>query len=326
MIMNSKPRSPENSSPNNAESDYVPLYRFWQPRYWLLWAGLGILRLIILLPFHVQLWIGKLIGRLVFAIAPKRRRIAEINLRLCFPELDDAAQHQLLRDHGSSLGFSASEIGLALWGSEARVDKLVTLKGIENLTGPLERGQGVIILSGHFPAIELVGRIARKSLPDMGAMYRPLKNPLLDQLLRRARAKAISPLIPKDGVRQMIRLLRKGTPVWYASDQSYNRINAELVPFFNEPAMTNAALSNIVRMGKACVVPFFQRRLADGSGYEGTFFPALEDFPTDDQAADAERVNALLAEWIRTAPEQYYWVHRRFKNRPEPCPDPYRDL
>jgi len=326
MTVNPTPHSTKKHMPASTETDYIPLYRFWQPRYWLLWVGLGALRLMIMLPFRVQLWIGSLLGRLLFIIVPKRRRIAAINLRICFPELDDAELSRLVRAHGESLGCSIFEIGLALWARYARVERLITLKGLDNLTKPLEQGHGVVILSGHFPAIELVGRVAKKSLPEMGAMYRPLKNPLIDQLLRRARAKITSLLIPKDGVRQMIRLLRKGVPVWYAADQSYNRINAELVPFFNEPAMTNASLTSIARMGKARVVPFYQRRFADGSGYEGVFLPALENFPTDDQVADAERVNALLAEWIRKAPEQYYWVHRRFKNRPEPYPDPYRDI
>ncbi len=315
------------STPDASQGpDHIPLYRFWQPRYWPLWIGIGALRLMVLLPFRVQLRIGRVLGRLLFAIAPKRRRITEINLRICFPELDDSAVRKLVRAHGASLGFSALEIGLALWGSYSRIEKLMTIKGLENLTTPLENGHGVVVLSGHFPAMELIGRVIKTSFPNMAGMYRPLKNPLIDQLLRRARGKAASTLIPKDGVRQMIRLIRKGVPVWYASDQSYDRANSALVPFFNEPAMTNTALTNIVQMGKALVVPFFPRRLADGSGYECVFLPALEDFPTNDPVADAKRVNELLAEWIRKAPEQYYWVHRRFKNRPAPLPDVYRDI
>jgi len=314
-------------TPDTSEDqDLIPLYRFWQPRYWLLWIGLGALRLMIMLPFRIQLRIGRLLGRLLFAFAPKRHHIAEINLRICFPELDDTELSRLVRAHGGSLGFSLFEIGLALWSSDSRVEKLLTINGLDNLTAPLEQGHGVVVVSGHFPAMELAGRVINKSFPDMAGMYRPLKNPLIDQLLRRARKQAASTLIPKDGVRQMIRRLRKGKPVWYASDQSYDRANSALVPFFGEPAMTNVALTNIVKMGKARVVPFYLHRLADGSGYECGFLPALEDFPTNDQVADAERINEMLAEWIRKAPEQYYWVHRRFKNRPEPWPDPYSDI
>lgn len=323
--MHSPSRTSNSHTPDGGDTN-DPLYRFWQPRFWLLWIGLGALRLMIMLPFRTQLRIGRLLGRLLFIMVPRRRRIAEINLRLCFPELDAAALGRLVRAHGASLGFSVFEIGLALWASDERIEKLVRIEGIDNLTAPLEQGHGVVVLSGHFPAVELTGRAVKEKAPAMAAMYRPLKNPLLDQLLRRARRQAVPTLIPKDGMRQMIRLLRKGTPVWYAPDQSYDRAGAELVPFFGEPAMTNAALTHIARMGKARVVPYFPRRLADGSGYECIFFPALENFPSDDQAADAERINALLADWIRQAPEQYYWVHRRFKNRPEPYPDPYRNI
>jgi Kdo2-lipid IVA lauroyltransferase/acyltransferase len=312
--------------PASQETDLTPLYCFWQPRFWPLWIAIGALRLMIMLPFRLQLLIGRLLGRLLFAVAPKRRQIAAINLRICFPELDAKALRRLVRAHGASLGFSVFEIGLALWASDARIKELVTLEGIDNATKPLEQGHGIIILSGHFPAIELIGRLIAKSIPDTGGMYRPLKNPLIDQLLRRARTKSSSPLIPKDNVRQMIRLLRKGMPAWYASDQSYDRAGAELLPFFGEPAMTNTALTSIARAGKALVVPMFPYRLADGSGYKCIFLPALENFPSDNPGADAARVNLLLEEWIRTAPEQYYWVHRRFKNRPEPLVDVYRDI
>ena len=324
--MNSTAQASKDHSPDDGQSDYIPLYRFWQPRFWPLWAGLAALRLMVILPYRLQMFIGRRLGRLAFTVAPRRRRIAEANLRLCFPELDEAALQQLLRDHLGSLGCSVFEIALALWAGDARVAALVRFEGVENLTEPLAQGHGVIVLSGHFPAVELTGRVARNHIPDTAAMYRPLKNPLLDQLMRRARRQAGSALIPKAGMRRMIRRLRGGWPVWYASDQSYDRAHAELVPFFGEPAMTNAALSHIARMGKARVVPFYPRRLADGSGYLCEFLPALEAFPGDDPAADATRVNELLAQWIRRAPEQYYWVHRRFKNRPEPYPDPYREI
>ena len=309
--------------PEKTQTDDVPLYRFRQPRFWPLWAGLGILRLLVLLPLRVQWQIGRVLGRLMMIVVPKRRRIAEANLRLCFPDLEEKELDRLLRAHAESIGFSPFEIGLALWGSQARIERLVTIEGLDYIKAALEQGHGVIILSGHFPAIEIIGRVAMNMLPAMGAMYRPIKNPLVDQLIRRARGKSIPHLIPKDGARQMIRLLRKGTPVWYASDQSYERAGAELVPFFGEPAMTNTSLSGIVKMSKARVIPFYQRRLAGGGGYVGKFLPSPEDFPTEDPAADARRVNELLETWIREAPEQYYWVHRRFKNRPEPYPDPY---
>jgi KDO2-lipid IV(A) lauroyltransferase len=127
-------------------------------------------------------------------------------------------------------------------------------------------------------------------------------------------------------MRLMIRTLREGKVVWYASDQSYRRKGSALVPFFGEPAMTSLALSDIARLGRARVLPCFPLRLANGSGYLVDIQPALENFPGDDPRADALRIHHLLEERIRLAPEQYYWVHRRFKNRGEGYPDPYQDL
>ena len=214
-------------------------------------------------------------------------------------------------------------MALAWWASDAKAAELTTIDGLENLTGPLQNGQGVVLLSGHFAAIELTGRVIKDRLPDIAAVYRPIRNGLLNEFMRRGRGSAANHLIPKDGMRQMIRILKQGLPVWYASDQSYRRKYGELVPFFGEPAMTNTALTHIARIGQALVVPYFPRRLADGSGYHVDILPALENFPTDDPLADALRINELLEERIRLAPEQYYWVHRRFKDRPDDYPDPY---
>jgi KDO2-lipid IV(A) lauroyltransferase len=154
-------------------------------------------------------------------------------------------------------------------------------------------------------------------------MYRPMGNPLVDQIIRRARRRGAEVLIPKDDIRKMIRALRKGKMVWYAPDQSYSGKYSELVPFFGEPAMTNAALTHLARIGKACVVLYLPRRLDNGAGYYAEIKPALENFPSGDPAADALRINKLLEEHIRLAPEQYYWIHRRFKHRPAPYTDPY---
>ena len=237
-----------------------------------------------------------------------------VNLELCFPELEASERRRLLREHFASLGMAIFEMGMAWWASDRRLARLTRIDGLENLAAPLAEGAGVVLLSGHFSGTELTGRTLQQSVPVMAAMYRTNKNGLLDEVLIRARVRAIRQLIPKDDMRQMIRVLRGGgIPVWYAPDQSYRHKYSELVPFFGVPAMTNAALTHIARLGQAQVVPYFPRRLAGGRGYQVDILPALENFPTDDPAADAERINRLLEERIRLAPSQYYWVHRRFK-------------
>jgi KDO2-lipid IV(A) lauroyltransferase len=161
---------------------------------------------------------------------------------------------------------------------------------------------------------------SRKSRPRA---YRPSRNPLVDELFKRVRKRSAPILIPKDALRRVVRTLRRGMPVWYAPDQSHRRAQSALIPFFGEPAMTSTGLSELARLGNAVVVPLFPTRLPDGRGYRLDILPALEDFPGASPEDDARRVNAILEAHIRKVPEQYYWLHRRFKGRPEGYADPY---
>jgi KDO2-lipid IV(A) lauroyltransferase len=311
---------------DKSASGEIPLYRFWQPRYWLLWLGLVILRILVVIPFRQQANIGRMLGRLGLRLFPKRRMIAAANLSICFPELDQQALDKLLVQHFESLGIGLFDLAMSYWASDSRLEDMIQIDGLDNLIQPLKDSRNVIILCGHFAAAELTGRPVAAKIGELAAMYRPTRNLFVDQILRRGRKGSASILIPKDELRQLIRTVKSGIPVWYAADQSYNRKYHALVPFFGEPAMTNAALTHIARMTDALVVPYFPRRLGNHSGYYGKFLPALDNFPSADPAADAQRINKLLEDEIRLAPEQYYWVHRRFKNRPAPHPDPYANI
>ena len=301
----------------------VPLYRFWQPRYWPLWLGIVTMRLIVLLPQSARMAIGRFLGRLVMRLASDRRRVADRNLHLCFPELDSVARERLLQKHFESIGMGVIELGMSWWCSDDYFNQVATVNGIEHLHQAMEKGNGVLMLSGHFATTEVAGRAIVNLLPAMAAMYRPSKNPLTDQIMRRCRGMSIAKLITKTGVRQLLKVLKANRPVWYAADQAYSRKGTVLVPFFNEPATTNTAISQISKVSKAPVVPFFPFRIDNGKSYTVEILPALDDFPSGDDAADAIRINQLLEAQIRKAPEQYYWVHRRFKGRPEGYPDPY---
>jgi KDO2-lipid IV(A) lauroyltransferase len=300
------------------------LLRFWQPRYWPIWLALGVLRALVALPFRVQLACGAALGRLMYLALPSRRHVAAVNLRLCFPAMPEDERRRLLRRHFASLGIGFFELGMAWWASDRRVRRLVRIEGIEHLRAAMSAGRGAVILSGHFPATELTGRCLKLEVPELAALYRPVRNPMVDEILRRGRSPSVRELIPKDSVRQLLRALKKGLGVWYAPDQSYRRQYSVLVPFFGEPAMTNGALTHIARLSGSPVVPYFPRRMENGSGYRVEILPALSGFPSGDLAIDAQRVTTLFEERIRLAPHQYYWVHRRFKGRPAGYPDPYQ--
>lgn len=304
----------------------VALYRFWHPRYWGIWLGIAALRLLTLLPHRAQMTCGRLIGRLLLRILPKRREIARINLRLCFPDHNDAEIDALLRRNFESMGMNLFELALSWWLSDEDAAKLTTVEGSEHLEAAIATGKGVIILSGHFAATEIAGRALKPHLGEVALMYRPPRNLFVDQIIWRCRHRLATDLIRKGSLRQMIRLLKRGMPIWYAQDQAYDRKYSALVPFCDEPAMTNVALTPITRMTGAKVVPYFARRLPDNSGYHLKILPALDNFPTDDEVADTLRINRLLEEHIRLVPEQYYWIHRRFKNRPAPYADPYAGI
>ncbi len=300
------------------------LSRFWTPQYWPLWLGMGLLRLSCLLPYRWQLASGKWLGRIACRLAGKRRAIARRNIGLCFPELPAAEQDALTRAHFESLGASIMEMALGRWGSMEKLLALSHVEGAEHVWKHTDQGIGVILLSAHFTTLEISGPALRNALPPFDAVYRRDKNAMITEVLRTGRERSARRTIEKNDIKSMVRSLRDGVPVWYAPDQAYNRKQSALLPFFDVPSMTNTATSVLARLGNAVAVPFFPRRLPQG-GYRLTILPALENFPSDDPAADTLQYVKVLEQYVRKCPEQYYWVHRKFKFRPQPLPDLYAD-
>ncbi|MEX2259680.1 MAG: LpxL/LpxP family Kdo(2)-lipid IV(A) lauroyl/palmitoleoyl acyltransferase [Woeseia sp.] len=302
-----------------------PLYRFWTPRYWPAWLGLGLLRLCCLLPYRWQLGIGRGLGRMAHRLAGQRRAITRRNLSLAFPELDEDARNQLALEHFKALGISVMEMGLGRWASDKWLLSVTHLEGAEHLRAAEEKGVGFILLSAHFTTLEISGRVLSLNCPPFAAVFRRNRSDFMTEVLRTGRERSATATIEKNDIKMMVRSLRDGTPVWYAPDQSYNLKQSALLPFFGVPAMTNTATSTLARLGKALVMPYFPRRLPEG-GYVLTVLPPLNDFPGDDAAADTARIVSLLEERIRMCPEQYFWLHRKYKNLPAGYPDYYADL
>ena len=302
-----------------------PLYRFWTPRYWPAWLGLAALRLVCLLPHRTRLACGRWLGRLIHRVAGKRRAIARRNLALAFPELDEHARNELARRHFESLGMSLVELGLGRWAGIDELVELTDIHGTEHLAQAVADGVGVILLSAHFTTLEISGRVLSLHSPPFDAVYRRHRNEFLTEILRTGRERSARSTIEKNDIKSMVRSLRDGRPVWYAPDQSYNLKQSAVLPFFGVPSMTNTATSTLARLGKARVLPYFPQRLPDGR-YELAILPPLAGFPSDDAEADTRRYVEILEERIRQCPEQYYWVHRKYKNLPPGMPDYYADL
>jgi len=308
-----------------AKADRPPLYSYWQPRFWPTWLGIGLLRLSCFLPYQWQIGLGKAIGRLGHRIGAKRRAISQRNIELCFPDLSVSERDRLALEHFEALGASLMEFALGRWASIEKLRKLTTIHGVENVTKAIDDGHNVILLSAHFTTTEISGRVFRECVPPYDAIYRPFRNPLLTELVVSGREKSARRVIEKNDIKSMIRSLREGTLVWYAPDQAYHQKQSMLLPFFGVASMTNIATTTLAKLGKAVAIPYFPRRLPEG-GYEISVLPPIEGLPGEDAGADTAKYLAVLEEQIRKCPEQYYWVHRRFKNRPEPLPDAYEDL
>jgi len=280
------------------------------------------MRLIAILPFRVQMACGSLLGWFMYHFLPARRVYATINLELCFPELSGTQRKRMLKDHFDSLGKGMIETAVAWWTPASRLQKLHSVKGLEHFDAALEKGNGVILLGAHFTTLEIGVRLLALHRPYR-AMYREHNNPLFDTVMRQRRESYLEATHERRDVRGTLRSLKDNKAIWYAADQDYGRKHSVFAPFFGVPAALITATARLAKLSNAPVVPFFQTRRADGSGYDLHLLPALENFPSDDDVADASAINHVIEEEIRTQPAQYLWVHRRFKTRPEGMQRPY---
>lgn len=305
--------------------DRKPLSSYWTPRYWPIWIGIGLLRLVCLLPHRVALGTGRLVGRLAHATGGSRRAVVRRNIELCFPDFTPQERDEMARKHFDALGIMIIEMGLGRWASLGHLRSITKLTGAEHVHNAIASGHGVILLSAHFTTLEISGRVLADAIPPFDAVFRKNRSAFMTELQRSGREVSADTTIEKRDIKRMVRSLRDKRSVWYAPDQSYNRKGAEVIEFFGIPSMHTTATSSLARLGKAKVVPYFPRRLAD-STYEFVLLPALENFPCDDPADDARHYVRILEEQIRLCPEQYFWVHRKFKGLPDGYPDYYSDL
>lgn len=295
------------------------------PAHWGQWLTLGLLWLLARLPYRPAMRVGEAMGVLAYWLARHRRAIARRNLELCFPEMPEQARERLLWSNFQYSGRGVAETALGWYGGTA-VDRLhYELHGLEHVEAARRDGSPVIFMSAHFLCVELGARLLGAHVA-VAAIYKPMhRRPVLDGAMRAARARNVADVLARENVRGIVRSLKRGLPVWYAGDQDYGRRHSVFVPFFGVEAATITALSTLARMSGARVVPLFFHALPDDRGYAISFEPALEDFPSGDEVADARRMNEIVEAAVRQHPEQYLWVHRRFKRQSDQR-DLYADI
>jgi len=297
---------------------------FLNPRYWPLWLGLGLLWLLVQLPYAVLLRLADGLGWVFYKVAGQRRAIARRNLELCFPQWDDQARDRLLRRNFASSAMALLEMAMSWWWPRQRLARLAHIEGLEHLQAAQREGQGVILMALHFTTLE-IGAALLGQRHTIDGMYRQHKNPVFDFIQRRGRERhnRDATAIEREDVRAMLKVLRAGRAIWYAPDQDYGARQSLFVPLFGIPAATVTATTKFARLGRARVLPFTQERLADGSGYRLVIHPPLTDFPGETEEADCLRINQWVERCVSQLPEQYLWAHRRFKTRPPGEPKLY---
>lgn len=295
------------------------------PRYWLAWVGLALLRVLSMLPLFVLAVIGYTMGTLFFLLYASRRTIAYNNIRACFPEWSERQCQKINWYQFCLLGQSIITVCMNWWISPARFDRLVTIHNREYYDKALANGERVILLSPHFMSLEVSGLALQRERPMVG-MYQYMKNPLINQLALRGRSRYCPDGIMferKGPLRSLLRILMKGYPFAYSPDQDAMR-KGVFVPFFNTLASTTPALSKFIQVTNATVIPCRNRMLPWGRGFEVYLGEPIEGLATGDEIVDTTAMNQAIEAMVREAPEQYLWVHKRFKTRPEGEPKFYK--
>ncbi|MDR5865575.1 LpxL/LpxP family Kdo(2)-lipid IV(A) lauroyl/palmitoleoyl acyltransferase [Halomonas koreensis] len=295
---------------------------FAHPRYWPTWLGIGAMYAVAWLPWRPKLWVGKAIGLAAWRLARRRRHITETNIRLCFPERDAEQQAALVRESFIANGIGLVETATGWCRDHEHLRHRVVFRGQQHMARLQAQGRGALILGVHFSTLDL-GAALHALYFRADAVQRPHDNPLFDRFMARSRAPYFDAILDRHDLRGVVRRIKAGHAVWYSPDQDFGRDASVFAPFFGVEAATVRMTARIARMTGAPVVPLIFHRNPDDRTYTLEYLPPLEDFPSDDEVADATRVNAVIEAAIRRHPEQYLWLHRRFKTRPEGEPKLY---
>jgi len=278
--------------------------------------GVFLFWLLHFLPFRALVWTGNALGLLLYSLAARRRRIATVNLALCFPGLSDAERTRLAREHFKMFARGLVERSILWWSSAERINSLIRVEGLEHFDAV--NGKPTILLVPHFVGIDVGGQWVALHT-DGVSMYSNQKNRYLTELLLEKRARFGEQRLysRQQGLRSIVKEMLKGKFFFYLPDQDQGVKDGAFVPFFGVPAATITAVPRIARMTGALVLPCITRLLPGAAAYVLTFYPPWENYPTGDDLADTRRVNEFIEQRVREMPEQYFWVHRRFKTRPE---------
>lgn len=311
---------------SSASSDKQPrlTVSLLHPRYWTQWLGQGVLWLIVQLPYPLIMALGSALGWLSMKILPRRIRIARTNLQLAFPDWNEAQREACIRENFANVGRAIFETAIAWYWPDRRIKKIMQVEGQEHVEAAVAEGKGMLLLSAHFLTLELNARMFGILRPGVG-VYRPNKNPVLEYAQYTGRCQSNKYLVDRTDVKGMIKALRQGEALWYAPDHDYGHHASVFVPFLGvSDAATITGTATLARVKNTVVLPCYNIRQPKG-GYKLIIGAAMENYPTGDDVLDATRSNQEIEKAILKAPEQYMWLHRRFKSRSDGTQFQYRE-
>jgi len=296
-----------------------PSYFYYAPS----WIIFSIIWIFSQLPYQVFNIFGKILGKFVKLVIPSRKKVVATNLKLCFPEMDQPQKQTLIKKHFNELGLMVSQTLKAFLGNTKHIENTAVITGTEHIKACLDKKQGILLVAGHFTSLDMGGKILCKKFPISG-MYREHKHPLTEYIVTKSRLKYAKHMFKRDELRPIIKHLKAGGILWYAPDQDYRRGQSVFVPFFNHPASTITATHQMARLSKCAVLFFHVKRNKKPPYYNLTLSAPIENFPSKDAVNDTARVNQGIEEMIKINPEEYLWVHKRFKTTPKGERNPYQ--
>ncbi|WP_428086104.1 lipid A biosynthesis acyltransferase [Candidatus Thioglobus sp.] len=293
---------------------------FYHPKFIPTWILIGLMKLGTKLPFKVQVAIGNTMGIAFYPILRRFRKIAFVNISACFPNKTHVEVEALVRQNFKALGISIFETANTYFATDKKIKSMLSINNEHYLTDAINKDQSVILLAAHFMPLMLGVRMLL-SRRNIASIYRPQNNALFDKMMRKSSTSRGALIIKTKDTRAILKALKNKIPIWYAPDQDLGKKNCVFAPFFNIQTATVAATAKLANKDNTVVIPYFFIRTK--SGYSMNFEAPIANYPDNDAVISASMTNKILEAQILKNPEQYLWVHRRFKTRPDGEPGFY---
>ena len=287
---------------------------FIHTKYFLTWILVLLMRVSVFVPFGLQVLFGKIIGKLIYPVMTELRKTAYSNISNCFPDKKQPQVTLLVKQHFEAIGISLFETANAYYASDKKIKKMLIINNEQHFTEALKKEGGIILLCSHFMSL-MLGSRALLIKHTIANIYRPQNNKLFDKVMVKAYLKNGAVMIKSTDTRSIMKAINNSLPIWYAPDQDLGRNNSIFAPLFGIQTATASATSRLAKNNNTRVIPYSFIRTKHG--YEMSFDKPLKNYPSGDAIKDASKTNQILEKQILKNPEQYLWIHRRFKTRPE---------